>query len=163
MSRRVVLTAHHCTTPPRSGVPCDHSDEKRLAILGRIDIERSDYHKYYTIPVVEVRVPPNGGLNPYNDDSHDFAMVILKHPAKYSDWVRPICLPHPGVEYGGMWAQAAGWGRTDVPSVTRSQSPTLKVVWLKVNPRKYRHKFMFGTYLMKKGGVFQDPCSGDSG
>ena len=118
---------------------------------------------YYTIPVIEARSPPNAWLTLEDYDSHDLAMVILKHPAKYDDYVRPICLPHLNAEHGGKFAVAAGWGRTDKPSVSRHQSPRLKSVRLKVDSWKYMHGFMFGTFLSKKFNKYQDPCSGDSG
>ena len=165
MSPRIVLTAHHCTTRlwGFATKSCDHSDEQRLAILGRHVIEHDSLHRYYTIPVVEVRSPPNAYLFRDDYNSHDFAMVILKHPAMYNEWVSPICLPHQNTEYGWKWVKGAGWGKTGPPSVSRSQSPKLKDVWLRVNPRKYKHRFMFGTFLSRKQNQYQDPCAGDSG
>ena len=161
MSPRIVLTAHHCTTR-NSRESCDHSDEKRLAILGRSYINYpSNLKDYYTIPVVEVRSPPNAGITGYDNDSHDFAMAILKHPAKYSEYVSPICLPHPNAWYGREWVKAAGWGKTN--AVSKHQSTRLKAVWLQVNPKLYKHRFMFGTFLTQKNNTYQDPCSGDSG
>ena len=163
VSPKIVLTAHHCTTSVEgtSIKSCNHSDGTRLAILGRNTIRFDSIHRYYTIPVVEVRSPPNAWLFLHDYDSHDIAMAILKHPAKYNDWVSPICLPHPHAEYGEKWAKAAGWGRYN--AVSKYQSTKLKAVWLKVNPKKYKHKFMFGTFLTQKNNTYQDPCSGDSG
>ena len=48
-------------------------------------------------------------------------------------------------------------------SFTSHQSPFLKKVELRVNPKRYKHKYFFGTKVEKIGGVYQDPCSGDSG
>merc|ERR1712142_187211 len=67
VSHRIVLTAFHCTIDnsldPHSTKPCDHSDKKRLAILGdiRVDLDYIDKNEY-KIPVVDVKVPPNAGL-----------------------------------------------------------------------------------------------------
>ena len=165
VSPRIVLTAHHCTTNhfEESTKSCDHSDERRIAILGTNIIYEEDIPNYYTIPVVEVRSPPNAWLTHDDFDSHDFAMAILKHPAKYDDYVRPICLPHLNAEHGGKFATAAGWGKTDRPSISRHQSPRLKSVRLEVDSWKYMHTLMFGTLLSKKYNKYQDPYSGDSG
>ena len=90
-------------------------------------------------------------------------MVILKRPAVWSDNVRPICLPPEKKEYGGKTAIAAGWGRTDNPEISTSQSPVLKSLKLTVDKKKFTKYKMFGTKTLKKDGVYQDPCSGDSG
>ena len=170
VSPKIVLTAFHCTVPIGdrwSTKPCDHSDGKRMAIVGATTINMYDvqWHpsKYNMIPVVEARNPPNAPLIYGNLESHDFAMLVLKYPAKYDDYVRPICLPHPGAEYGNERAVAAGWGRTDIPSVSEKQSPKLKGVHLTVNSKQYEHRYMFGTLTVKKDNKWQDPCSGDSG
>jgi len=174
VSPRIVLTAHHCTVDisRSSNQSCDHSDHtfgKRLAILGQTklgmyknNIDPAKLAKYYTIPVVQALSPPHAPVTK-NAMSHDFAMLVLETPAEFSKKVRPICLPHPHAEYGGKYATAAGWGKTDDPSINPYDSPYLKYVYLKVNPRIYRHKKMFGTFLTKKNNQFQDPCSGDSG
>jgi len=112
------------------------------------------------IPIIKALYPPN----PYpftSYSSHDFVLYYLAEPARYTNKVGPICLPEPNSEYGGQKAIAAGWGRTGVNN--KFQSPVLKKVELRVNPKRYKHKYMFGTKLEKIGGVYQDPCSGDSG
>jgi len=164
VSPRIVLTAYHCANSIYSDSIelCDHSDGERKAILGRTGIDMKKKDSYYMIPVIEARAPPNGWLSYGNYKTHDFALLILQKPAVYNCWVQPICLPPPDFDYtGNKSAVAAGWGRTD--SISTKQSKTLKYVWLKVNPRKYNHTFMFGTFLSKRDGVYQDPCSGDSG
>ena len=44
-----------------------------------------------------------------------------------------------------------------------AQSTFLKRVNLRVSNTTYKRYKMFGTELEKKNGVWQDPCSGDSG
>jgi len=165
VSPRVLLSAFHCTTNPRKSFTesCDHSDGKRLAVLGRHEILPHRMSSYKTIPVIKVFTPPNAPFTGNDDKSHDFSLLLLKHPAHYSSKVSPICLPEPHAEFGGLKATAAGWGRTDKPSVSRRQSPVLKSVDLTVDPMEYRHKKMFGTKLSMKENQYQDPCSGDSG
>ena len=43
------------------------------------------------------------------------------------------------------------------------QSPDLRKVNLVVSNYTYPQKKMFGTVLKQEGGVFKDPCAGDSG
>jgi len=165
VSPRVILTAFHCTVAMNgdNSQPCDHSDGKRLAVFARHEFRLENLSSYYTIPVIKVFSPPNAPLNRHDYSTHDFALLYLKHPAKYSGRVSPICLPQPHAEYSGLSAIAAGWGRTGKPSVSTLQSPVLKMVQLTVSPKKYRHTKMFGTELSKKEHQYQDPCSGDSG
>ena len=163
MSPRVVLSAYHCTVAPKSEStkPCDHSDGRRLAILGQNEINNFELGKYPSVPVIKVFSPPHGWLTSHDYLSHDFALLLLKHSVKYTSKVSPICLPPPHAEYGGEMAVAAGWGRTD--TVSPFQSPVLMAVRLKVSTKKYQHKKMFGTELSKKDNKYQDPCTGDSG
>ena len=121
----------------------------------------ADISSYYTIPIIKVKYPPHQTLN--NDpQSHDFAMLILKEAAKFSVNIHPICLPKQDEEFTGESAIAAGWGRTAAPQDSVF-SHELKSVRLIVSEKTYRHYKMFGTELHKKNGVYQDPCSGDSG
>ena len=160
----MVLSAYHCTTDiySDSTESCDHSDGRRLAILGEHKIDLQKLYEYATVPVIKVFSPPNGWLT-HDYTSHDFALLLLKHPVKYSNKVGPICLPEPNTDYGGLTAVAAGWGRTDIPSVNRGQSPVLRAIRLKVSTKKYRNKNLFGTVVSKRDNKYQDPCRGDSG
>jgi len=163
VSPRVVLSAFHCTVNARKShtESCDHSDGKRLAVLGRHEILPHIMSSYKTIPIIKVFTPPNAPFTLNDDKSHDFSLLLLKHPAEYSSKVSPICLPEPHAEFGGLKATAAGWGITDY--VKKEQSPVLKSVDLTVDPVEYRHNKMFGTKLSMKENQYQDPCSGDSG
>ena len=118
--------------------PCDHSDEKRLAVLGRHEFKFRDLSKYYTIPIIQVKTPPHVWFTFRDKESHDFALLILKEPVKFSRRVNPICLPHPNQDFGGKKALAAGWGRTDKHSVNPRQSLMLQKVWLTVSTKKYK-------------------------
>ena len=46
---------------------------------------------------------------------------------------------------------------------TAEQSTKLKRVDLRVSMKTYKHFKMLGTETRQKNGVYQDPCSGDSG
>ena len=168
VSSRVVLSAHHCTRRIKGtdNSPCDHSGGERHAVLGTNKFNMRDWKKgkySNSIPIIMVMVPPNGYLRKGNKDSHDFALLVLKHPVKITPEISPICLPDMDAEFGGKNATAAGWGRTDTDSVNKKQSPVLKKVELTVSDKKYRHYKMFGTLVSKQDNMYQDPCSGDSG
>ena len=168
MSPRVILSAFHCTVPWDKNwmtQPCDHSDGKRLAVLGRHEIRYDRIREYKTIPVIKVLNPPYANWRSYDDRTHDFALLLLQHPAKYDHKVSPICLPEPNAEFGGLTATAAGWGRFEPQTVNTGlgQSPVLRAVDLTVSTKKYNNRNLFGTKVSKKDDRYQDPCVGDSG
>jgi len=166
LSDRLVLTAYHCTHPSKSKKPCDHSDKKRLAIMGQLELhnKKSTENTGIAIPVIKVIYPEHdhAGFDPKEDsiEDHDFAMYLLETPVKFTDNIQPICLPQQGQEFAGEIAIAAGWGHTEsIKKVT-----DLREVNLTVDEKKYAHRKMFGTKLEKNAdGEYMDPCSGDSG
>merc|ERR1712215_54804 len=172
ISPRLVASAYHCSYYPGPGgdssKPCDHSDNKRLAVLGQHEINRALVSRgvYYTIPIIAAKYPNHGKqVFTYGQyDSHDFVLFVLKDPARLSRTVQPICLPVQGQDFSGEVAVAAGWGRTTIPQVSRAQSPVLMAVNLTVDDKRYKHYNFFGTRLEKNSrGVYKDPCVGDSG
>ena len=162
VSPRVVITAYHCAVAAQgtSVSACDHSDGKRLALLGRHSIYQLDH---IIVPIIKALYPPIPWLQEDDYTSHDLLLYLLASPVKYNNKVSPICLPEPHAEFGGMKATATGWGRTDKPSISKTQSPVLKAVELTVSNRKYKNKKVLGTELEVKQKLYQDPCSGDSG
>ena len=170
VSPRVILSAFHCVQLWRSTKKDIRSCG--VAVLGRheidLDVQVSypdpeKLRKYKTIPITKVLAPPNASLKKTDDDysDHDFALLLLEHPAMYSSKVSPICLPEPNAEFGGLKATAAGWGSTD--AFGTDQSPVLKAVELTVSPKQYKHKKIFGTKITGKDNQYQDVCRGDSG
>ena len=115
---------------------------------------------YYTIPIIEVRYPPNPKLRSKRQEGHDLALMVLKRAAKYSDKICPICLPKEGQDFSGMHASAVGWGLTGKDDGT---APALKVVNLVVSKKQYKNGNLLGTLLSVDEETFQDPCAGDSG
>jgi len=161
VSPSVILSAYHCAVPFGRNKACDHSDGRRLAELGVHNVwNRADLQ---VISIIDVLFPPYAGLRSSNYKTHDFALFVLKKPALYNSNVSPICLPIPNADHGGVKAVAAGWGRTNKPSISKWPSNVLKVVDLRVSRKKYKHKKIFGTILYKKQNLYQDPCAGDSG
>merc|ERR1719481_431865 len=91
---------------------------------------------YYTIPIIDVKYPKHQKFEKGKYDSHDFAIMVLKTPAKFSEKINSICLPKPGQDFSGKMAAAAGWGMFAPPHVTNETSPWLRVVDLKVSDKK---------------------------
>ena len=165
VSPRVILSAYHCAVHPDSvtTLACDHSDGKRVAVLGRHKIILKNLTNYDTVPIIKVLFPPRAWLYDSDYESHDFALFVLKHRVRYTSKVSPICLPEPNAEYGGLKAVAAGWGRTNPDYISTKQSPVLRSVELTVSDMVYKHKKIFGTKVSKEDDQYKDPCSGDSG
>ena len=163
ISPSLVLTAYHCTIQHDSDTkPCDHSDGKRVAILGQPDKE--DSSNRIEVPIIRVLYPEHANLDSEDIEDledHDFAMYLLKTPIKYSKYIQPICLPRPGQKFDGERVVAAGWGYYGLKTKV---STILRKVNLTVSSKEYAHKKMFGTKLQKNAdGHFMDPCGGDSG
>ena len=159
-----MATAHHCTTVKGQILPCDHSDEKRVGVLGVDFIDVSRLHEYYTIPFIDAKYPPHAKFVLKGFATHDFAIYIFKYPATFSPTVQPICLPDSMERFDNKEVVAAGWGLYAPPNVSTSQSKILRSVKLKVDDKRYNHFNMFGTKLEKNSvGWFKDACSGDSG
>ena len=156
VSPRVVLSALHCVhglgdIEESKDISCG------IVVLGRHEIDRSSLSRYQTIPVIKVLVPPqpkDGGLQ-----NHDFALLLLEHPAKYTSKVSPICLPEPNAEFRELKATAAGWGRYE--QKLGKQSHVLRAVDLTVSNPVSDRKAMFRTKVADN--QILDVCGGDSG
>ena len=86
ISARLIATAFHCTDDNNGDpyVPCDHSDGKRVAVIGAHDISSTNEESQFTIPIIDVQSPPDRKLRFKVPDSHDFAVAILKYPVTWS-------------------------------------------------------------------------------
>ena len=161
---RIIASAYHCAVRIGATEPCDHSDRKRIAVLGVHDYELTSEEdpNVQIIPIIDVLYPPNPGLTVEDFMSHDFALFKLEKPAKITEFVSTICLPGVGDRFGGKKAWAAGFGLYSRNSM--KPSPVLRKVELTVSSKVYQHTKFFGTELSRNSlGLFKDPCRGDSG
>jgi hypothetical protein len=59
----------------------------------------------------------------YSD--YDFAIATVDHEIKFSQKIRPICLPKDGQEFEGKKAIAAGWWELNIKQFERYESQRL--------------------------------------
>jgi len=178
ITNKHILTSFFCAINKKESrtTPCDHSDEKRVAIMGQNSLRTQDVDGAKTVPLIDVKYPSpkNVPFDPKNNGkdglrTHSFAMYILKTPVVFSNNIAPICLPVQSTRnrYSGKEAVAAGWGRfypkQHGVDWTGTQSDLLKQVNLMVTNTTYKHYKMFGTEVDFKDGLEQDPCAGDGG
>ncbi|KAI5643188.1 trypsin domain-containing protein [Phthorimaea operculella] len=127
-----------------------------------------------TTPVQDIRVEEiiaHEGYDPQDSNQHnDIALLRLAQPARYNDFVKPICLPLSNdvknSGFDGFTAEVAGWGKTEsrsesevklrvtVPVVSRSQCAS---VFSRVNREIWNKQLCAG------GLAGKDSCRGDSG
>ena len=86
ITSRLIATSFHCTDKKKGDVePCDHSDGRRYAILGAHYLAGPEgKHNQYTIPIIDIESPPGRYYRKDVEESHDFALAVLKHAAKWS-------------------------------------------------------------------------------
>ncbi|KAJ8676187.1 hypothetical protein QAD02_011973 [Eretmocerus hayati] len=118
--------------------------------------------KYISVPVQKVYIHPS--FNPRSFSNYnDIALLQLRKPVQFNDYVRPICLPKN--REIGPWATATGWGRTE--NALRSEK-LLKVdlpfVDKKICEPFYRKKYVeLSDRQICFGERGKDSCAGDSG
>ncbi|XP_044146649.1 coagulation factor VII-like [Bufo gargarizans] len=155
ISQRWVLSAAHCF----EGIDPHH-------------VTIGDYDKYLRdqdeqkIAVFKVFSYPYY-LGEYYD--HDIALLYLRSPAIFSEYIRPICLPSPGLgrllTQEGEIGQVSGWGATRFKG--RASRFLLKVRL----PIVSQDTCMASTDMVLTGNMFcagydietKDSCKGDSG
>jgi len=107
------------------------------------------------------------------NSNNDIVLMKLATPAKYNDFVSPICLPEQGeptdvtvegkVSYVGAYGVTVGWGQTE----NQDGSNNLQVVRLQIMPgplcKIMATNVNVGDSKFCAGGGFKDTCSGDSG
>merc|ERR1719489_644738 len=169
-----VLTAYHCAILRGEKKPCDHSDGKRIALMGQNEwAPNNGTSRGITMPITGIIFPKNAGFSKRDKDfkDHDFAIYVLEDPVKFRNDILPICLPPQGASFGGVKAVAAGWGKFALNDNknpwTNMESPLLKRINLRVSSTAYKHEKMMGTLVEGPAasgkGEWQDPCAGDGG
>ncbi|XP_061401323.1 serine protease 7-like [Musca vetustissima] len=166
ITSRYVITAAHCVTGPillqkgaLIGVRLGVLDYTKNSIFGEDNrswrIEKKIIHENYRQQKTPV---------------HDVALLRLDSNVRYSQTIRPICLPSVMPAYNlktDTKLTVAGWGATE----TKTSSPIKQKVAVSLADQKFcRQQYgKFGlsiepTHLCAGGTVqYQDSCRGDSG
>lgn len=153
-----ILTAAHCVANFSS------KDLRNLRVeLGTIRINPKQPGQI-SKRVERIIVHSDYNAMTYEDD---IAIIELKSPVEYSDYIKPITLSLPLYDESDDWALAAGWGKTKEGG---QPSDTLKGVWLKVmDNEKCQEKYESSHPGGIKDGMLcaaktgRDTCQGDSG
>lgn len=103
----ILITAGHCVTYGNITVkPILYTANKVSGIAGNHDLDHYDAGEQSRIASAVVTHPKY--VQPHND----IAIVKLATPIKFTDTIRPICLPTQGEALpAGKKCAAAGWGR----------------------------------------------------
>ncbi|CAB3224241.1 unnamed protein product [Arctia plantaginis] len=106
-------------------------------------------------------------LHPQYEDSqlqNDVALIRLRNPAPYTDYIRPICLPSIDIDspkFSNLRLAVAGWGRNGRYRSDIKQSTIVNLV-----PQEKCNEFypsLSRRNLCAAGYSGQDTCKGDSG
>ncbi|XP_047532122.1 transmembrane protease serine 9-like [Vanessa atalanta] len=100
-------------------------------------------------------------------DINDIAVLTLEKKLKFSDKVRPICLPSEDMIFGDLPLTVAGWGKTRQGALTSSRyllETRVKLVMSHVCTKSsiYKDNFVSDT-MMCAYSLGKDACQGDSG
>lgn len=177
ISKRYVLTASHCI----KGKDLPKSWKLVSVRLGEYDLD-SDKDcvsngfgkEICTDTPIDVPVEeqiPHEMYNPYDPNQyHDIALLRLSRDVKFTNYIRPICLPLADNEknqnYTGQKLTVAGWGKTE----TRSESNIILKLQVPVKSHsecnsKYQEARvdLSSDQLCAGGEKGKDSCRGDSG
>ncbi|XP_045454980.1 phenoloxidase-activating enzyme-like [Melitaea cinxia] len=165
ISSRFVLTAAHCLDSVNGKPIIVRLSEYNTTSYPTdiVEVEGGGYDKITVsmIPVNSVFKHPNFNRN---QRIHDIGLVKMEYTVKYSDFIKPICLPQ--VNYMGEFNKTtnftvAGWG-TDNGKKNEVKMDVV-VPFMPTNDCKIVHDIV-NEYQICAGGVEgKDSCDGDSG
>nr|XP_028560391.1 serine protease 27-like [Podarcis muralis] len=161
-----IVTAAHCF-PPEGDL------SQYSVLLGANKLENSWPHKQ-SIGVGDIiRNPRYAG----EATSGDIALVRLIFPVRFTNYISPICVPAPNVDFpAGMMCWVTGWGDIsegqDLPSPKKLQKLQVPIIDLQTCRRLY--SIDMGPNLPQKpiqddmmcagyAEGMKDTCKGDSG
>ncbi|EDV92748.1 serine protease easter [Drosophila grimshawi] len=173
ISERYILTAAHCAT---STVISNLGWRITNVRLGEWDtLTNPDCHvtnngagetvcapPYQDVPIEEIIVHPS-----YNKDGvsqmHDIAMIRLKDPVQFSDFLQPICLPNKQLdadELVGLVTEVAGW---QAKSSSRMKKSEVIITAFEKCQKKYAERNVQIVPSHLCGAPNADECHGNSG
>lgn len=184
MNEKYVLTAGHCV----KGETLERSVILKFVRLGEYDTSTDEdciqeFGGQLDCAPLPVDIPiqkiiPHPSYKP-NEGSkfHDIAIVKLAEPAKFSYFIKPICLPSKEFDSGlksGETHVVTGWGKTDLFKANNGGKIVQSPIKLKVSVPYVDKETCVKTYEKEKiklnssqicaGGISgKDSCAGDSG
>ncbi|XP_063908409.1 melanization protease 1-like [Zophobas morio] len=156
ISKRYVLTAAQCV---KEGLERVRLGEYKLNTNPDCDGLGVCAPKYLSVDIQESVIFKTYKKHGY----HDIALLYLKEEVKFSDFIKPVCLPTTVEElyrsYVGQKVTVAGWGRTGInyyndESLLKAEVPV-------VNASKYFGADMAMVFAGGEEG--KGPCDGFSG
>lgn len=101
--------------------------------------------------------------------NNDIAVIVMKNPVRFNDYIQPICLPQEGIEYKeGRRCTISGWG--SIQSGVSTPSNNLRVAEIPVIsdeicklPHVYGRSVTEGMFCAGFLDEGVDACEGDSG
>lgn len=170
ISSRYVLTAAHCV----KGQDLPYNWRLSQVRLGEWNTSstRDCTKSGCSDPPVDVaveRIIAHENYDPANENQHnDIALLRLSNNVRFTDYVKPICLPlnERRSTFEGYGMEVAGWGKTE----SKSESDVkLKVTVPVVSQSECRNVFgrvnrrIVDTQICAGGLSGKDSCRGDSG
>ncbi|XP_062887504.1 acrosin-like isoform X1 [Mobula hypostoma] len=159
ISQYWLLSAAHCF-PQKDGL-----NNKRVwkAVMGLTELERAD--TWTTTRKIERLVLHEKYANLKND----VAVLKVDQPIKFGDYIRPACLPQPGIFHIDKWTKChvTGWGLMEHNG---REAGTLQEAQVELIPLSTcQQSNWYGKYVDDRvicagfagGGI--DACQGDSG
>ncbi|XP_036322710.1 serine protease 7-like [Rhagoletis pomonella] len=173
INNRYVLTAAHCV----KGAIEKQIGTLNAVRLGEYDTTRQvDCNQYSCAPsALRVGIEETIPHEQYRDNSankeNDIALIRLDQEIRFSDSIRPICLPSAvkrerSAPISGTLYTVAGWGRTlRSPKSATKQKLQIPLVDLEQCQRKYweRKVNVVKSHICAGGVYAEDSCEGDSG
>lgn len=173
---RYVLTAAHCVA---------ENDLRRMDMrlsavrLGEWDLSQSiDCESGLCAdPVLDVAIESIHVHEMYKPTfwkkENDIALLRLAKHVKFTEWIKPICLPVDGAaegkSYTGVKMQVAGWGYTSSDSNAATSNVKMRATLYGMSQKRCVEKYgskrvhLTANQMCAGGEKGIDSCSGDSG
>ncbi|EDW81572.2 uncharacterized protein Dwil_GK10951 [Drosophila willistoni] len=175
INNRYVITAAHCVNAiPRdwrlTGVRLGEWDTSTNPDCTKEKNGRDDCNDpYVDNPVIEKIVHPEYSASS-RDQLNDIALLRLRDPVTYTDFISPVCLPTQAKQrdeiFLGRKMVVAGWGRTETNATAQFKlKAEIEAVTLNECNRVYnsQRRIVTSSQICAGGVEGIDSCRGDSG
>ncbi|KAK5649790.1 hypothetical protein RI129_000819 [Pyrocoelia pectoralis] len=170
INHRYVLTAAHCLLININyGFDIDSVRLGEWRISTEWDCEEHLVNPECTDPVVDVQIAETIPHNNYDrrTGKHDIALVRLAKSVQFTEYIKPICIPHPTLPEppDGTDLLVAGWGQTENSSSSDYKLKALvPIVSRETCSARIRQRGPITDVQICAGGSQgKDSCFGDSG